>query len=305
MRREARARRLSAEPSIVVLMVGVGERNVSVSQILLSLDRVGREITPPRHALQSQRSTFKSKRVRRLWSLHKLGKKTLPPHGVPCRLPPDNGEVIWVVSKFNLESDHRSVLLPHSTQRSGTNPKLDLDLKWPATCALKRRQRDFRIERVGFGLRSTDAWTRAAAEAGSRLTNAVNTSLDTRSVAPKAVSRVRTRAVVHLLEPRADDLPERLDVRPLVLFALRRSCTLVAAKSAVQPPLVGGMHVSVMHRFSHHGLYPISAPVKCVRQRVLLLRFEMEGARTGCDSTWVNRYNGDWSTLFVHPALHL
>jgi len=37
---------------------------------------------------------------------------------------------------------------------------------------------------------------------------------------------------------RADDLPERLDERPLVLFAL------VAVKSVVQPPLVGGIHVT-------------------------------------------------------------
>ncbi len=43
---------------------------------------------------------------------------------------------------------------------------------------------------------------------------------------------------------RADDLPERLDERPLVLFALRRECAFVAAKSVVQPPLVGGMHVT-------------------------------------------------------------
>src|SRR6266702_7608484 len=87
MRREPRARRLSAEPSIVVLMVGVGERNVSVSQTLLSLDRIGREITPPRHALQSQRSTFKSKRARRLWRVStNWEKKTLLPYGVPCRL---------------------------------------------------------------------------------------------------------------------------------------------------------------------------------------------------------------------------
>ncbi len=44
MRREARARTLNVEPSMVVFMVGVGECNVSLSQILnsLSTERGGR-----------------------------------------------------------------------------------------------------------------------------------------------------------------------------------------------------------------------------------------------------------------------
>jgi|SRR6266702_2929553 len=111
----------------------------------------------------------------------------------------------------------------HPTLRYKSKTRLrQKSLKWPATCTLKLRQRDFRIERVSFGLVSTDAWTRTAGEAA----RASWPRRPRQHLAGHAVRRLpellRERTVVHLLAPRPDDLPERLDVRPLVLFALRR-----------------------------------------------------------------------------------
>jgi len=53
---------------VVVVMVGVGERNVNVGQILLSLDRVGRVLQLLAVAAKAKMASLNPKRGRDGWA---------------------------------------------------------------------------------------------------------------------------------------------------------------------------------------------------------------------------------------------
>ena len=198
--------------------MGVGERNVSVSQILLSLDRVGRKITPRRHPTLRYKSKTEP-RPSKVTS-HVRTKKTIKGF-------PDQARRFWPGVRGRLDPDpRRGWLAPH-----------------------------------GRGDRA-------------------NTSPATRSIASQScVARVASataRSCTSLRPGRTTFLNSAM-YPPLYFSRSAATCALVVAKSVVQAPLGGGMHVNVMYRFSYHGLYPLSASVCNARARLVsvwLLRFE-------------------------------
>ena len=174
----------------------------------------------------------------------------------------------------------------HSTLRykSKIGPQQE-SLKWLSTCALKRRQRDCQTRRQLWPVHGRLYPDRN--QAHDRGDDRANTSPATRSVASQScVASARSCTSLRVgrtIVPNGGSM-----YAPLYFSRSAATSTLVAAKSVVQAPWGAGMHVSAMSRFSHHGLYALSASVQH-RQRTVAFR-------DGEDAYQLTRFLGEPSS---------